>query len=145
MHRSLQLNVLALSGAAFPIWAFTRIEDVKTQYLVAASAIVALLGFLVTTWLVPKVNTNGYLALMTTVVSLIVQRLCKWIWFSERMEEHGRGFPFLISGHQSHCCAVFLNDVITMPCIGGDQDTGQGHLREGSEQEGHSGWGRASS
>ena len=55
MYRAFQLNILAFSGAAFPLWAFTQIEDTKAQQLVAASAAVALIGFIVTTWLIPKV------------------------------------------------------------------------------------------
>ena len=56
MYRALQLNLLALIGSVFPLWAFTQIEDTKAQQLVAASAAVALIGFIVTTWLIPKVN-----------------------------------------------------------------------------------------
>ena len=59
MGRSLQLVALAIAGFAFPVWTFTLIQDAKTQQLVATSAAVALLGFIVTSWLVPKVRMGG--------------------------------------------------------------------------------------
>ena len=53
--RLLQLIALTLSCVCFPAAIFLQIGDAKTQQLIATSAVVALLGFLVTSRLVPKV------------------------------------------------------------------------------------------
>jgi UDP-N-acetylglucosamine--dolichyl-phosphate N-acetylglucosaminephosphotransferase len=53
--RSLQLTALAILGFALPAYAFTQIQDTRTRQLISASAIVSLVGFLATQWLIPKV------------------------------------------------------------------------------------------
>jgi UDP-N-acetylglucosamine--dolichyl-phosphate N-acetylglucosaminephosphotransferase len=53
--RSLQLTALAILGLALPAYAFTQIHDTRTRQLISASAIVSLVGFLATQWLIPKV------------------------------------------------------------------------------------------
>lgn len=55
MQRAAQLSLLAGLGLALPVYAFTLISDPASRQLVATSAVVALAGFLVTAWLVPKV------------------------------------------------------------------------------------------
>jgi hypothetical protein len=54
--RAFQLSVLAVLGFGIPYVAFIYIDDVKARQLVATSAVVSLLGFLATKWLIPKVS-----------------------------------------------------------------------------------------
>ena len=54
--RTFQLSVLAVLGFGVPCVAFIYIEDVKAQQLLATSAVVSMLGFLATKWLIPKVS-----------------------------------------------------------------------------------------
>lgn len=53
--RPAQLLLLAALGAALPIYAYTQIPDAQPRNLILASAIVSLVGFFATRWLIPKV------------------------------------------------------------------------------------------
>lgn len=56
MPRALQLLVLAAAGLAAPALVSTWIEDAQTRSLIATAALVSVVGFLATAWLVPQVR-----------------------------------------------------------------------------------------
>ncbi|KAL6745190.1 glycosyl transferase family 4-domain-containing protein [Haematococcus lacustris] len=58
MPRTAQLLLLALLCAALPAYAFTLISDAKTRQLISASAIVSILGFFATRYLIPAVASK---------------------------------------------------------------------------------------
>jgi UDP-N-acetylglucosamine--dolichyl-phosphate N-acetylglucosaminephosphotransferase len=59
MRRAVQLALLAALGAALPAYAFSRIApDSKERLLLACSAGVSLLGFLLTVYLIPPVTSK---------------------------------------------------------------------------------------
>jgi hypothetical protein len=55
MSRILQLLTLTALGLALPVFAYLRIEDDRSRNLICASAVVSVLGFLATRWLIPPV------------------------------------------------------------------------------------------
>ena len=55
MGRLAQLACLGSLGAALPVYAYTQIADERVRQLLLASALVSLLGFFVTLYLVPRV------------------------------------------------------------------------------------------
>lgn len=57
MPRALQLLVLAAAGLAAPALVSTWIEDAQTRSLIATAALVSVVGFLATAWLVPQVRS----------------------------------------------------------------------------------------
>jgi UDP-N-acetylglucosamine--dolichyl-phosphate N-acetylglucosaminephosphotransferase len=56
MSRTLQLLALAAIGFGPAAYVFTRVPDVYAQQLIAASAVVSILGFLGTVYLIPQVS-----------------------------------------------------------------------------------------
>ncbi|PNH07577.1 UDP-N-acetylglucosamine--dolichyl-phosphate N-acetylglucosaminephosphotransferase [Tetrabaena socialis] len=58
MSRTAQLAVLGLVGFGLPAWACTQIPDARVQQLIVACALVSVLGFFGTVYLVPKVASK---------------------------------------------------------------------------------------
>lgn len=58
LGRRLQLAILGLLGFGIPAWASTYIEDTRAQQLIVACAVVSVLGFLGTLYLVPQVASK---------------------------------------------------------------------------------------
>lgn len=54
----MQLLLLAIAGFSLPAYAFSLITDVKTRQLIATSALVSFVGFLITRWLIPAVASK---------------------------------------------------------------------------------------
>jgi len=54
MPRWQQLMLLGCGGLALPLWAFTQIDDGKTQQLLVASAAVSVMGFFLSVYMVPR-------------------------------------------------------------------------------------------
>ncbi len=58
VHRSAQLALLGAGGLALPGLAFTQVSDVQARELIAASALVGVLGFFLTRYLIPPVTSK---------------------------------------------------------------------------------------
>lgn len=56
MGRAIQLSVLAFCGLALPAYAYARITESSARQLLAASAVVSVLGFFITRYLIPPVT-----------------------------------------------------------------------------------------